>query len=242
MSALFKDELFHIGTDETCFGPNVDGQVGGCTQLVGQMGPCTNITVRALEEGMIKLAKALPQQGRTPGKNKTVMMWSEYGPGTQMIGPDPATVVQTWRGPAAHEWAAMGQRVVLTGENFVGGSGGGQGDYNATPAGIAQGYVNVTQHFTSRTTLPLLLGSEVTCWGDAFLPHGCPEDCSNTIGHAEVLYPPSEDKAFGLWAGGWLWPRTFVAAAAFYSYNASVDAAASPGFIEAVFQLNGQAA
>ena len=115
MSALFKDEIFHIGTDETCFyaknGAD-SGQVGGCTTLAPYYGPCTNVSLQSLENDMVGLVKGLK---RTP------MMWSEY----PFVQPGTDSVVQSWRGPSMAELASRGQHVVVTGTYYVGGSGVG---------------------------------------------------------------------------------------------------------------------
>jgi hypothetical protein len=52
-----------------------------------------------------------------------------------------------------------------------------------------------------------------------------------------ALFPPSQDHAFSQSAGGMIWPRGFVGAAAFWSFNASEDSQ-SPDFVNAVWALN----
>ena len=51
------------------------------------------------------------------------------------------------------------------------------------------------------------------------------------------LFPPSKDGAFAKSIGGMIWPRGYVAAASFYNFNASVNAADS-SFVDAIWTMN----
>ena len=54
---------------------------------------------------------------------------------------------------------------------------------------------------------------------------------------AVPLFPPSKDSAFAKSIGGMIWPRGYVAAASFYNFNASVNAADS-SFVDAIWTMN----
>jgi hypothetical protein len=51
-----------------------------------------------------------------------------------------------------------------------------------------------------------------------------------------ALFPPTADDAFSRSVGGMIWPRSFVGAAAFWHYNASVDPT-SPAFVDSIANL-----
>lgn len=51
------------------------------------------------------------------------------------------------------------------------------------------------------------------------------------------LFPPSMDEYFSRSIGGMVWPRGYVAAGAFWNYNASVDPTSSQ-FVQQIFALN----
>ena len=52
------------------------------------------------------------------------------------------------------------------------------------------------------------------------------DQCGSSTGATPVgsaLFPPSHDAEFGASVGGMIWPRAFVAAGAFWQFNASLD-------------------
>jgi hypothetical protein len=51
------------------------------------------------------------------------------------------------------------------------------------------------------------------------------------------LFAPDTDAAFAQSIGGMIWPRGYVGAAAFYSYNSTVDPS-SQDFVESIWELN----
>jgi hypothetical protein len=51
------------------------------------------------------------------------------------------------------------------------------------------------------------------------------------------LFDPALDAEFSQSIGGMIWPRGFVAAAAFWNYNASVDPS-SASFSQSIYELN----
>lgn len=83
----------------------------------------------------------------------------------------------------------------------------------------------------------LLLGGEISMWSDSYCSEaqcGASRDVT-PVGHA--LFPPSMDNAFSKSIGGMIWPRGFVAAAAFWNYNSNADPA-SASFQESIYKLN----
>ena len=51
------------------------------------------------------------------------------------------------------------------------------------------------------------------------------------------LFDPAHDTEFGQSIGGMIWPRGFVAAAAFYNFNATADPS-SAEFVKAIYDTN----
>ena len=85
----------------------------------------------------------------------------------------------------------------------------------------------------------LLQGGEVSQWTDTYC---ITQQCGASNGPLPVgstLFPPSQDAAFGQSIGGMIFPRTIVAASAFWSFNASLDPS-DPDFVEAVWAVNDQ--
>ena len=63
--------------------------------------------------------------------------------------------------------------------------------------------------------------------------------CGSSSGSTPVgaaLFDPAQDRAFSASIGGMIWPRSFVGAASFWHYNASLDPA-SPAVVAAIANL-----
>lgn len=87
----------------------------------------------------------------------------------------------------------------------------------------------------------LLLGGEVSMWSDTYLETN---QCGASSGGAQVggaLFPPSKDEEFGKSIGGMMWPRGFVAAQAFWHYDATLDPA-SDEFVANIWNVNDKVA
>jgi hypothetical protein len=83
---------------------------------------------------------------------------------------------------------------------------------------------------------PLLLGGEVSMWSDSYCYTGqCGASGGTPVG--AKLFPPAMDAEFGRSIGGMIWPRGFVAAAAFWNFDASSDPSSAP-FAAAIWELN----
>jgi len=88
----------------------------------------------------------------------------------------------------------------------------------------------------------LLLGGEISMWSDQYCYI---EQCGSATGQppppGHALFDPKLDDAFGRSIGGMIWPRGYVAAAAFWNYDSSIDPK-SPEFTKAVWRFNDQLA
>lgn len=83
---------------------------------------------------------------------------------------------------------------------------------------------------------PLLLGGEASQWTDTYCyVRECEGPGSPQVGAR--LFGPEADAAFHRSIGGMLWPRGFVAAAAFWHFDNTTDASA-PGFVASVYKMN----
>ena len=67
-----------------------------------------------------------------------------------------------------------------------------------------------------------------------------PPQCGAFTGAVPVgaaLFDPAHDKVFAQSLGGMIWPRGFVGAAAFYTFNATKNPS-DPAFVAGVYSLN----
>uniref|UniRef100_A0A7S4DXL4 Beta-hexosaminidase n=1 Tax=Lotharella globosa TaxID=91324 RepID=A0A7S4DXL4_9EUKA len=84
----------------------------------------------------------------------------------------------------------------------------------------------------------LLLGGEMSMWTDTYCIE---EQCGAFPGGpppvGAALFDPAHDDAFAKSIGGMIWPRGYVAAGAFWNFDASKDPAA-PDFVKGIWALN----
>jgi hypothetical protein len=67
-------------------------------------------------------------------------------------------------------------------------------------------------------------GGEVSMWSDDYVfPPECNAFPGRVPANGSVFYQRSLDDAFGRSIGGLMWPRGFVAAGAYYRFNASLN-------------------
>ena len=161
--------------------------------------------------------------------NKTAAGWEEIlfdaGAATN------ETIVFAWSRDTPQEIINLGRRAVeSSGAHFYMTRPG------ATPTDWSSFWFDISTGVTP-TSLPMLLGGEMSLWTDTW----CNTDqCGADPGAKPVgsaLFPPSQDAFFSQSAGGMIWPRGFVGAAAFWSFNASEDSQ-STDFVNAIFAIN----
>jgi len=193
----------------------------GCDETSAR-GKCTVKSTFALEREMI--------QTITGKFDKTPQGWEEI-----LFTEDaatPETIVNGWSSHNASSITATGRRAIESAAPHF---------YftDAVPGG-PKGWSHC--HYDIGTGVPanqthLVLGGEMSMWSDTY----CSEaQCGASKGSAPVghaLFPPSMDDAFSKSIGGMIWPRGFVAAAAFWNYNSAEDPA-SAAFQQSVYKLN----
>lgn len=104
------------------------------------------------------------------------------------------------------------------------------------PDGWAKFYFDVAQDLNPAER-NLLSGGEVSQWTDTYC---ITQQCGASNGpppYASALFPPSQDASFAKSIGGMIFPRTIVAATAFWHFNASVSPT-DPAFVDAVWATN----
>jgi len=194
----------------------------GCDET-STIGKCTIKSTMALER---ELTQTISRKFQ-----KSPEGWQEMIFSTDAATPE--TIVHGWDFYKAASITATGHRAIESSmANF----------YFTEPApGGHQGWSRC--HYDISTGVPadqmhLLLGGEISMWSDSY----CSEaQCGTSpadpppVGHA--LFPPSKDDAFSQSIGGMIWPRGFVAAAAFWNYNSAADPS-SASFQKSVYKLN----
>ena len=207
MSALFTDNEFNIGADET-----------------SAKGVCTVQSTFALERQVLNFVAT--------ELKKTPVGWEEllFDAGAATNN----TIIDAWTRHTPGQITATGRRAIDSTEShfyFTQSAPGG-------PAGWSRCWYNISE------TVPagqgnLLLGGEISMWTDTYCyinqcTSGSPQKGSK-------LFPPSSDAAFEESIGGMIWPRGFVAAAAFWNYNSSADPT-SKEFTDNIWSLTSQLA
>ena len=196
MGALFRDEMFHIGGDET----------------------------RCAGAGDFERRAIATVEGA--GLNRTALAWSDVfgrhgGPGAA----SPRTVIQAWASPNASTLAwRFGTRAVESapGRFYLSSGGTKPGLRGITGAwcDLWQGtVVNGSAARANASAMAHLLGGEVALWTDAYTYIN---DCTRPgdgPGPAAIMWNRTQDEAFGRSVGGLLWPRGFLAAGAFWNYR-----------------------
>jgi hexosaminidase len=160
--------------------------------------------------------------------NKTAAGWEEIlfdaGAATNK------TIVYAWARESPQQIIDLGRRAVdsASGHFYMTRPG-------ATPTDWSTFWFDISTGVTP-ASLPMLLGGEMSLWTDTWCDtNQC--GVSGPIPVGAALFPPSQDAFFSRSAGGMIWPRGFVGAAAFWSYNASEDSQ-STDFVNAIFALN----
>lgn len=168
------------------------------------------------------------------GYGKTVSGWEELYFDVH-AGMETA-IINTWSRHTAKEVTATRRKCVENKEDhfyFTRAAPGG-------PKGWSKCWYNIATG-VPESERSLLLGGEVSMWSDTYLETN---QCGASSGGAQVggaLFPPSKDKEFSKSIGGMMWPRGFVAAQAFWHYDASQDPA-SDDFVANIWAINDKVA
>jgi hypothetical protein len=211
MAALFDDEVFHIGADETFVKASADER-------------CTPNTTAQLEKQVVEAVAR--DFGKVPAGWEQVLF--ETGAATD------DTIIYAYMSGGGRVTAAKHRAVVANGSALylTAAVPGG-------PAGWAPLYYDIGFDVPSAgAERALLLGGEMSMWTDTYCS---PRECGAMPAyHTEkggALYNRSRDAAYAKSLGGMIWPRGFVGAAAFWNWNSSADAR-SDEFAASIWALN----
>merc|ERR1712130_228107 len=193
----------------------------GCDET-GVRGPCTQQSTFALER---KLFNAIEKDfGKTPAG------WEEayFNAGAATKN----TIVDAWARHTAGQITKTGRRAIESSDHhfyFTQAAAAG-------PAGWNRCWYNISSTVAS-TDYHLLLGGEISMWSDTYCyQKQCnPTSASKPVG--SPLFDPKYNNEFGHSIGGMIWPRGYVAAAAFWNFNASVNPA-SDEFTNFIWKFN----
>lgn len=193
----------------------------GCDET-GVRGPCTQKSTFELER---KLFNAISKEfGKTPEG------WEEayFNAGAATNN----TIVDAWARHTAGQITKTGRRAVESSDKhfyFTQAAPSGSAGWSKCWYDISTG-VDPSQ-------LSLLLGGEISMWSDTYcyVKQCDPTSTSKPVGHE--LFDPKYDDEFGKSIGGMIWPRGYVAAAAFWNFNSSADPK-SDKFTDAIWKLN----
>ena len=205
MAGLFKDEVIHIGADET-------HSHGACT-----LESTYNFENRLLQEIESKFGK-------------TTEGWEEVLYVTKAATPQ--SVVNAWHNYWAHDIIETGRRAVESQISWFYFHNPPKSEY---PKGWAPCWNDIA-HDVNETSRHLLLGGEMSMWGDSYCKT---KKCDPNEGPvaASSLFPPEKDEEFGISVGGMIWPRGYVGAGAFWGYDSSIDSQ-SAEFEYKIWKLN----
>jgi len=207
MSTLFPDEVFNIGCDET-------GIVDDCT---------LNSTFSFERKLFSDIADVF---------NKTPAGWEEAAFDAGAATSD--TIVDAWARHSAAEVIARGWRAIESKDSAFYMTSAVKGG----PVGWKAMWYDISTNVPP-SNISRLLGGEISMWTDTY----CFSDQCGAFGpkHAvpvgAPLFPPSMDEKFGKSIGGMIWPRGYVGAASFWSYDAKVDPS-SDAFVSKIWTLN----
>ena len=207
MASLFPDEEFHIGCDET-----------------GVKGPCSLNSTFSFERTLLNSVQHA--FGKIPAGWEEVLF--DAGAAT------PETIVHAWSRHQPAEITATGRKAVMSqGSHFYFTEAAG-----AYPLGWEKCWFDIATGVPSDQR-SLLIGGEASMWTDTYcITNQCgafPEGPAPPVG--SPLFPPGKDEAFGRSVGGMIWPRGYVAAAAFYNFNASQNST-DDSFVDAIWAMN----
>ena len=211
MTALFPDEVFNIGCDETSVK--------------------NRCTLNSTFEFERTLLKAIQNDFK-----KTPEGWEEILYDADAATSD--TIVNAWARHNASEIVSTGRKAVESKDAwfyFTDAAKGGPDGWTPCWNDIGYGIPEKEKH--------LLLGGEISMWSDTY----CYIDQCGAFGPNEpvpvgsALFDPKYDAEFGQSIGGMIWPRGFVAANAFWHYNATISAS-SADFVASVWKMNDEIA
>jgi hexosaminidase len=188
-------------------------------------GPCTTESTFGLER---ELLAAVVAAGKTPAGWEEMLF--DAGAAT------PGSIIYAWNRDSPAAIIAAGHPAVDSSDGhwyFTSPAG-------AFPGGWAACWADARAGVPAQN-LSGLLGAEASMWTDTYC---ITDQCGASTGAAppgSPLFPPSTDGAFGPSVGGMIWPRGFVAAGAFYNFNASLDPT-SPAFEATINALSASVA
>ena len=218
MAALFDDDVFHLGMDE-----------------VSEPPPCTADGTRTLEAALLAHVEAL---GKTP------MGWDPVA----AVAKPGGAIVDSWLSNAgAAAFADKGFDVVDAANApwYFTHPAGWDASAACRPGGCAgpPGWATAWRRPGGASNSSHVLGGEFSLWTDDYaFPGECGAHGAAAVpANASCMMDRALDAAFRASLGGLAWPRGLVAAAAFYGYDAALDAA-SPNFTAAVYAFNDQLA
>ena len=207
MSALFPDDVFNIGCDETSV-------VDDCS-------------LNSTFDFERKLFKEIDDTFQ-----KTPAGWEEAafdaGAATE------STIVDAWSHYSAADVIANGWRAIESKDSAFYMTEAVKGG----PDGWKRMWYDISTGVPT-ANMSALLGGEISMWTDTY----CYEDQCGAFGKGHPvpvgapLFPPDMDAEFAKSIGGMIWPRGYVGAAAFWSFNATEDPS-SPGFVDGIWALN----
>ena len=208
MAELFKDEVIHIGADET----HVHGE-------------CTLQSTYNFEDRLLKEIE------REFGK--TTEGWEEVLYVTKAATPQ--SVVNAY---GYNYWA---HAIIDTGRRAVESQFSWFYFHNPPKSEYPKGWApcwNDIAHDINETSRHLLLGGEMSMWGDSYCKtKNCDPNAEPVA--ASSLFPPEKNEEFGVGVGGMIWPRGYVGAGAFWGYDSSIDSQ-SAEFEDMIWKLNDQ--
>eukprot|EP00037_Helgoeca_nana_P014814 m.138437 g.138437 ORF g.138437 m.138437 type:complete len:567 (+) comp22726_c0_seq1:53-1753(+) len=209
MAALFVDDVFHIGADETFVKP-------------GAAERCDANTTAALEKAVV--AAVANDFHKTPAGWEQVLF--ETGAATN------ATIVYAYISGASRVTATGHRAVVSNGSAlyFTAAAPGG-------PKGWAKLWYDIGFDVPP-SQKHLVLGGEMSMWTDTYCsPRECGAMPAYHTELGGALYARSQDAAYGKSLGGMVWPRGYVGAGAFWNWDASTDAT-SAEFAAKIWAVN----
>eukprot|EP00730_Choanoeca_flexa_P016215 TRINITY_DN7621_c0_g1_i4.p1 TRINITY_DN7621_c0_g1~~TRINITY_DN7621_c0_g1_i4.p1 ORF type:complete len:662 (+),score=154.23 TRINITY_DN7621_c0_g1_i4:21-2006(+) len=194
----------------------------GCDET-SVKGPCSLESTFAFERTLLNTIQH--DFGKTPAG------WEEVYFDAQAA--TPSTIVSAWSRHNPAEITATGRQAIEASSAhfyFTSAAPGGPDGWSKCWYDIATGVPANETH--------LLLGGSISMWSDEYCYIS---ECinPNSIPPGAKLFDPKFDAEFGQSIGGMIWPRGFVAAAAYWNYNASVDPAAD-AFVQQIYTLNDQ--
>lgn len=194
----------------------------GCDET-SKKGLCSTDSTFAIEKEMQRyIAEDL---GKTPAG------WEEllFNAGAAQ----PNSIVDAWARHNAGEITATGRKAIESSNHHF---------YFTKPGHVgAAGWSTCWYNISSTVPVEqrhLLLGGEISMWSDTYCYiNQCKDPSKKPV--ASQLFAPEYDTEFGQSIGGMIWPRGYVAAAAFWNYNATADPA-SDSFTKSIWSLNDQ--